>query len=179
MEEFFEAWMERIVDGLAREHGGSVRTGRERETVVPLQWKPPYAGSQRALVPDVVWQRPDPTVVFDAKYKRHFQEIEHRSWHDLADRVRETHRHDLLQVLAYAHLADSSSVTACLVYPFPEDQWEDLHRRSRVAHRAELGTVDRRVRLVLAAIPIGGAPEEVSGALADNGLLESAELGEW
>ena len=171
MEDFFEAWVERIVEVLSREHGGSVRTGRERETVVPLQWEPPYAGSQRALIPDVVWERPDHTVVIDAKYKRHVEDLEGQSWHAVADRVRDTHRDDLLQVLAYANLAEREAVTACLVYPFTYDDWTDLRRRSRVTHRAEFGTVDRRLSLVLAAVPIGGDPEEVAGGLAQSGFV--------
>lgn len=167
MESFFEAWVEHLADRIARATGGTVRTGRERETVVPLQWEPKFAGSQRALIPDVVIERADATIILDAKYKRHFEELERRSWHAIADHVRDTHRQDLLQVLAYASTAEHDRVTTCLVYPCREETWASLKDRSRVAHRAELGAGERQIELVLAAAPIGEDSEAVVGPLAD------------
>ncbi len=167
MESFFEAWVEHLADRIARATGGTVRTGRERETVVPLQWKPRFAGSQRSLIPDVVIERADATIILDAKYKRHFEELERRSWPAIADHVRDTHRQDLLQVLAYASTAEHDRVTTCLVYPCREGTWASLRDRSRVFHRAELGAGERRIELVLAAAPIGRDSEGVVEALAD------------
>lgn len=153
MEEFFEAWVERLADRIARTTGGTVHTGRERQTVVPLRWKPDYAGSQRALIPDVVLERPDHTIIFDAKYKRHFEDLERHSWHDVADHVRDTHRHDLLQVLAYATTADAPRVTTCLVYPCSTDLWHSLRNRNRTTHHATIGAGERQTSLVLTAVP--------------------------
>ena len=34
--------------------GGALRTQRQRQTVSPLTWFPPYLGSQKSLVPDIV-----------------------------------------------------------------------------------------------------------------------------
>ncbi|MFB6263975.1 MAG: hypothetical protein ABEL76_10185 [Bradymonadaceae bacterium] len=167
MEEFFESWVEHLAERLARSTGGTVHTGRERQTVVPLRWEPDYAGSQRALVPDVVLERPDRTVILDAKYKRHFEELEHRGWHDLADHVRETHRDDLLQVLAYAATTDADNVTTCLVYPCTRDTWNDLHARSRTTHRARVGSGSRDVDLVLAAVPLSTVTSEVTSVLGE------------
>lgn len=57
MEEFFEAWVETVVSELAKQTGGVMRIGRKRETVVPIIWNPPYAGSQKYLLPDVILER--------------------------------------------------------------------------------------------------------------------------
>ena len=57
MEEFFEAWVETVVSELAKQTGGVMRIGRKRETVAPIIWDPPYAGSQKYLLPDVILER--------------------------------------------------------------------------------------------------------------------------
>jgi hypothetical protein len=54
MEQFFEAWVETVMRCVARSVGGILKTGRQRETVAALAWSPPYLGSQRSLVPDMI-----------------------------------------------------------------------------------------------------------------------------
>src|SRR5260370_40524657 len=105
MDAFFEAWAETVVSGVARKIGGVVRTGRKRKTVAPLSWDPPYLGSQKSLVPDLVLEREDQTVIVDAKYKEHWEEMQRTRWTNLDEEIRERHREDLLQVLAYANLS--------------------------------------------------------------------------
>jgi McrBC 5-methylcytosine restriction system component len=78
MEQFFEAWVETLMSHVARRIGGIMRSGRERQTVVPLNWDPPYLGSQKSLVPDIVIERDDTTVIVDAKYKEHWEEMQER-----------------------------------------------------------------------------------------------------
>jgi hypothetical protein len=39
---------------VAFQMGGTLKVGRRRETVSPLAWDPPYLGSQRSLVPDMI-----------------------------------------------------------------------------------------------------------------------------
>ena len=72
MEQFFEAWVETLMSRVARQVGGMLRTGRERQTVMPLTWEPPYLGSQKSLIPDLVIERGDTTTIIDAKYKEHW-----------------------------------------------------------------------------------------------------------
>ena len=55
--------------------------------------------------------------IVDAKYKRHWEELEHGAWHEQNTELRERHRVDLLQVLAYANLASTTNIVCCLVYP--------------------------------------------------------------
>ena len=117
MEQFFEAWVETVFRSVARAIGANVRIGRRRETVDPISWEPPYLGSQKALVPDVWLDWGATTLIVDAKYKRHWDELEDSSWGSVEEMVREQHRSDLLQVLAYAGLARTDRVIVCLAYP--------------------------------------------------------------
>jgi len=155
METFFEGWVETVASQIARRSGGRVRSGRERATLAPLAWEPPFVGSQRYLLPDVVLERPAHTIVFDAKYKEHFEELNEHRWFELRDDLQERHRDDLLQVLAYSTLYPSERVTCCLAYPCRPDTWDALRERGRVAHRASVGVEGRSVTLVLCAMPMG------------------------
>jgi hypothetical protein len=154
MEEFFEAWVETLALHVARRIGGVVRSGRERQTVVPLNWNPPYLGSQKSLIPDVVIERNDMTVILDAKYKDHWEDMQKRRWSDLEDELRERHRSDLLQVLAYSSVAQTPKVLVCLAYPCNEERWLSLRERNLLIHRASLPMAQRRLELVLMAFPL-------------------------
>jgi 5-methylcytosine-specific restriction endonuclease McrBC regulatory subunit McrC len=154
MEEFFEAWVETLASHVSRRIGGVIRSGRERQTLVPLNWDPPYLGSQKALIPDVVIVRSDMTVIIDAKYKEHWEEMQDRRWSDLEDELRERHRNDLLQVLAYSTVAQTPKVHVCLAYPCREERWLSLRQRNLLIHRASLPVAERRVELILVAFPL-------------------------
>jgi McrBC 5-methylcytosine restriction system component len=154
MDEFFEAWAETVLAAVARKIGGVLRTGRQRETVTPLSWDPPYLGSQKSLVPDLVLEREDQTVIVDAKYKEHWEEMQRNRWTNLDEEIRERHREDLLQVLAYANLSNKEHTTVCLVYPCLEATWESLRARNMLFNRASIGVGTRRVDLALTALPI-------------------------
>jgi len=154
MEEFFEAWAEVIVAGVSRRSGGVLKTGRLRETVVPISWDPPYLGSQKSLVPDVVLEREDLTLIVDAKYKQHWEEMQDNRWRNLDESIRERHREDLLQVLAYSTTARTPRVTVCLAYPCREETWLSLRDRKQLFHRATVPAHNRRVEVMLTAFPL-------------------------
>jgi hypothetical protein len=167
MEPFFEAWVETVVRRVAQKTGGFLRTGRRRETVSPLAWEPPYLGSQRSLVPDVILELENCTVIVDAKYKRHWEELQDGGWRGQTDELREQHRADLLQVLAYANLVSSKSVVCCLVYPSSVATWESLARRGRLFHQAELPNHGRRVRVWLTALPMSAEAERIASTFSE------------
>jgi hypothetical protein len=162
---FFEAWVETLAAQVARTTGSTLRAGRREETRVNLAWKPPHAGSQRSLLPDVVLERSDVTVVFDAKYKRHAEELELHGWGQLDDVLRERHRADLLQVLAYSTLFETPRVVACLVYPCRPETFASLVERDRVVTRARVVSGSRHVELALAAVPMGTGAEAAEAHL--------------
>lgn len=154
MEVFWEAWVETLASRLVQTSGGRLQVGRNQQTTVPIIWSPPYTGSQRSLKPDVIWQRDDRTVILDAKYKQHWTELSATRWGDLEDTVREHHRADLLQVLAYGSLPDSTSVSLVLAYPCTTQAWRTLADQDRAWHAANVPAGRRRVRLVLMALPL-------------------------
>lgn len=154
METFFEAWVETIVSRLARNIGGTVHIGRKRETIVPFQWEPPYRGSQRYLLPDVILERENETIIFDAKYKRHWEELALTQWHRMDEIIRHDHRQDLLQVLAYAATKSTAKVTCCLVYPCQSKTWDSLKERDRLFHLANIPAGSRQLNLILMAMPM-------------------------
>lgn len=165
MEVFFEAWVEAVAEGAARRVGARLRAGRRHETRVPLDWNPPASGSQRSLVPDLVLDRPDVVVVLDAKYKRHAEEIERLGWSNADERLREQHRNDVLQALAYSTLFNAPRVVACLVYPASPSTWLQLAARGRIAMRARVRTGARNVELALVAVPLSGDCDQAGRAI--------------
>lgn len=161
MDHFFEAWVETVILQMARRTGGSIKTGRKRETITPLGWSPPYLGSQRYLLPDIVLVREQETIIFDAKYKSHWEELNREGWRGLEQTIQEQHRSDLLQVLAYSTASESKRVVCCLAYPCRPHTWYSLKRRQRPYHKASVRAGTRRVDLILTAVPMGIKPEEI------------------
>lgn len=172
MEVFFEAWVEAIADGVARRVGARLRVGRRQQTRVPLDWAPPSAGSQRSLVPDLVLERDGVAVVVDAKYKRHAEEIERLGWAGADESLREQHRNDVLQALAYSTLFDAPRVVACLVYPASPSAWEGLVARGRTVTRARVRSGSRNVELALMAVPLSG--DQAGAGVALEHLVSTA-----
>lgn len=167
MDQFFEAWIETVMRTVALRTGGRIRAARRRETVAPISWEPPYVGSQRSLVPDLFLDLDGITVIVDAKYKRHWEELQNRRWSGQEAELREQHRQDILQVLAYANLAATETVVCCLMYPCSEATWESLKDRGQLFHQAELPSRSRRVQLWLTAIPMSAKVSEFAEPLAN------------
>lgn len=167
MDAFFEAWVETVLRAVILRTGGTLRTGRERQTITPIAWEPYYLGSQKSLIPDLVLEHEGCTVIVDAKYKRHWEEFQQAEWSKLEEDLREQHRHDLHQVLAYANLSETTPTICCLIYPCKEETWESLRHRRRLFHRAELQVRSRRVIVWLTAIPMCAAAERVAQPLAE------------
>lgn len=161
MESFFEAWIETLFHSIARTTGGIMKAGRLRQTTRPIAWDPPYLGSQKSLIPDLWLQWGSTTLVVDAKYKRHFEELQTRSWGSIEAEWKEQHRNDLLQVLAYANLAESRTIISCLVYPCTPATWTYLKESGRLFHKAEITVGTRALHLWMTAAPMKAAVDEV------------------
>ena len=136
-----------------RQEGGVLRLGRRGETVTPLHWSDPSHRSLGHLVPDVVVTRRSSVWIVDAKYKSHFAEIDEGGWRQMADEIREGHRADVHQVLAYSALFDAPQVTATLAYPLQLDTWELLRGRGLDRAVADVYTGSRHLRLELWGLP--------------------------
>ena len=165
MEEFYEAWVETIFQRFTRRYGGVLKVGRRRETITPIAWERPFLGSQKYLLPDLVIEQEERTIFVDAKYKDHWDALQHHRWMDLEDELRERHRDDLLQVLAYSTLSDSKATTACLAYPCTLDTWASLKERGMLSHKASIYAGRRNIDLVMIALPMGENIEEMVAQL--------------
>jgi hypothetical protein len=165
MEAFFEAWIETLFFSIARTTGGMMKTGRLRQTTRAIAWDPPYSGSQKSLIPDLWLQWGSTTLIVDAKYKRHFEELQTRSWGSIEAEWKEQHRNDLLQVLAYANLAESRTIVSCLVYPCTPVTWKYLNDSGKLFHRAEVTVGARALHLWMTAVPMKAALNEVVGPI--------------
>lgn len=157
LETLWEQFVEAHVREEVRRVGGEVRVGRLRETVFPLQWSNNASRSMTHLVPDIVVRRGDSLRVVDAKYKSHFAELDEHAWTKLTDAVRESHRADVHQILAYASLYDAKDVVATLIYPLRRSTWDALREKRRDVARAELFHGKRTITLELRGLPFGVA----------------------
>ncbi len=117
MEELFESYVESVFERIVQQQGGTLKSGRKRQTVAPISWDPPFLGSQSSLVPDLIIEKEDHVYIIDAKYKDHWEDLNMDSWYNISDKIRERHRNDLLQILAYASLPEKKEVSCCLMYP--------------------------------------------------------------
>jgi hypothetical protein len=167
MDQFFETWVETVFHVVAQQTGAQIRAGRKRETTHPINWEPPYLGSQKSLIPDLWLEWDSVTLIVDAKYKRHWEELQLHSWANVEEQLREQHRNDLLQVLAYANLARTQKVIACLAYPCSPESWISLSERGRLIHRAEFTVGSRSLHLWLTALPMATAAQPIANAIAN------------
>ncbi len=168
MDQFFEAWVETVLRAVAQRTGGHMKVGRKRETTYPMNWDPPYLGSQKSLVPDLWLEWDSTTLIVDAKYKRHWEEMQRQSWVRLEEEIREQHRNDLLQVLAYANLARTPRVIACLTYPCTHHSWKSLEERGRLIHKANITVGSKSLHLWLTAIPMATAVDRIATPISDH-----------
>jgi 5-methylcytosine-specific restriction endonuclease McrBC regulatory subunit McrC len=115
----------------------------------------------RNLVPDCGMRGGNRLVWVDAKYKAHLQQLAQRGWSGLEESVREAHRADLHQALAYASLEQVEHVDSLLVYP---QLSTDMPHHPAIA---TVGMGQRRVRLLLVSLPFGfQSPDQREATLA-------------
>lgn len=167
MAEFFEAWIETVFRQVGRLTGAILKTGRRGQTTAAIQWDRAYQGSQKSLRPDLVLDWEAMTLIVDAKYKRHWEELATSSWSGLDERLQSSHRHDLMQVLAYANVARTREVIVCLAYPCTPATWNSLSARGERMRTAHVGVAGREVRIWLTAVPMQADVAGCAGYFAE------------
>ncbi len=165
METLFEAYIEACLSKLVKEIGGTIKTGRKRETITAISWEPGFTGSQRFLLPDILLERDGQQIIIDAKYKDHWEDLNIGGWQNMEQEIRERHRGDLFQILAYASMADYKNITCCLVYPCKAETFVSLSKRNRTTHKATLAMNDRVIDLRLTALPLNLSLSDAAKAL--------------
>lgn len=167
MDQFFEAWVECVLERVSRHTGGVLRRGRLRQTIVPLRWDRPSTGTQLSLLPDFLLEAPDFTLIVDAKYKRHFEEFAATARYEVPKETREAHREDIFQVLAYAALFVSKRRVAMLVYPCRKETWASLQRRRLLIQKASVQITGQGCDLWLSAFPMEARADEAAEPLIE------------
>jgi hypothetical protein len=110
----WEAWVSAFAADLARQLGMTASPfGSIRRT---LRWTGPFE-SMGSLAPDIELRGPGRTIWIDAKYKPHLALLRRHGWTGLSDEIKERHRADLHQALAYGSLGETDLVDTVLVYP--------------------------------------------------------------
>lgn len=145
----WEAWVRAFAAALAPRLGLAPPPAHAARR--PLRWEGAVA-SMGALEPDVGLFGEHRVIWLDAKYKAHLSLIARRGWVGLSEAVRDAHRADLHQALAYAALADVERVDTVLVYPHLGGM--DVPPPTAAA---TLTAGPRRIRLLLGALPFGFA----------------------
>jgi hypothetical protein len=141
----WEAWVSALSAELGHRLGlASTPFGGVRKR---LNWS--TTQSMHELVPDVELRGAERTIIIDAKYKAHLQMLSNSGWSGMQESVRNAHRADIHQALAYASLASGDRVDTLLVYPDLRD------RDGPVSTVASLCTGSRQVRIILASLPFG------------------------
>ena len=154
----WEAWVRGFASWLAPQLG--LRQPGLVETRRPLRWEGGVA-SMGSLAPDVGLIGDKRVVWIDAKYKAHLSLLARHGWRGTTELVRDAHRADLHQALAYAALADVDRVDTVLLYPLLGQG--DGPPPTAVA---TVASGRRRVRLVLGAIPFGfGTPAKADATV--------------
>jgi hypothetical protein len=143
----WEEWVRSFVHDLAPRLGLIWSGGRPPRR--PLRWEGSIV-SMGSLAPDVGLAGENRAVWLDAKYKAHLALLQRHGWATLSEGVRDAHRADLHQALAYAALADVDRIDTVLVYPSLRS---DAHFDPQAI--ATVASGRRRVRLILAALPFG------------------------
>jgi 5-methylcytosine-specific restriction endonuclease McrBC regulatory subunit McrC len=157
LEQLWERQVESVVRHEAANTGGQVRTGRLRETIIPLPWDHASHRSLGHLVPDFVIQRAETLEIVDAKYKAHFADLDYTRWTTFAEGAKESLRADIHQVLAYAALFPPvETVLATLMYPVNQELYADLRVSYRDVVTATIPVGSRSMKLSLRALPFGG-----------------------
>lgn len=161
MEQTFEGWVATVLTEVGRMHGGRAKIGSLQQTLKSIVWHQ-TTRTQNSLIPDAELHHQDSTLIVDAKYKDHWNAF-HIGWHSCGVNVRENHRHDLLQILAYAATHSSVRKMCVLVYPCSKTEWEERLRNNQLFLKADVAPGNQTgVQLILTAIPFGVSAQDLA-----------------
>ncbi|MEA3643305.1 MAG: hypothetical protein VBE63_25705 [Lamprobacter sp.] len=145
-DQVWEAWVAAFVRDLAPQLG--LTWVGASEVQHRLNWQGSLS-SMGALIPDTGLRSAERMIWVDAKYKAHLALLARYGWSGLKDAVRDAHRADLHQALAYSALSSADQIDSVLAYPQLGDEH---HFRATIA---TLTSGRRQVRLILAGLPFG------------------------
>lgn len=104
----FEKFVQYLFSQAAKEMGGKLFTNYKLNSKTHQY----YDWELKHLEPDAIFQKDDSIVFIDAKYKSNLYNKFH-----ITDLLKEDHRHDLHQILAYASFSNAVKKSGILCYP--------------------------------------------------------------
>jgi len=146
--------VEAIVTLWAKKFGGAISTSRKDTSRVAIHWENQSLKSLSNLIPDIVVETSDAVYIFDAKYKKLYEELDDQRWRELSHELQEEHRHDLHQILAYASLFNKSRIVSILVYPLTGNTYTKLANRSKLLNRARISVYEKTLELGIFGVPL-------------------------
>lgn len=153
-EELYELWVGYVAQKWAKMIGSPIKTSSNKSSIIPIDWDIQYEKTMSYLLPDYVCEKKDEVWIFDAKYKNLLEDLVGYKWHQLDDFMREAHRSDFHQILAYSSAFNERTVVSILAYPFDYTiQKGELIRYTRIGKFSQSN--DRRVWIVLLPVPMG------------------------
>ena len=156
--EFFEAYVETIAEKATVLMGGILKTGRNYETSIDMDWEFGGGLAQKHLRPDFVIERGNETIILDAKYKGYWHELNRHTWTGReridAKIARDSFRDDVLQVLAYSTCFRSEKIKVILVYPCTTEEYDHLREIGMLHQKAFVG--ERNVEVIRTLVPMSG-----------------------
>lgn len=147
MSDLFEHWVETVIRYWSKGFGGSVKTSRKGDVRVPIYWQNTRMRSLSDLAPDVVLETNDTVYIIDAKYKGLYEELDDDKWRELSEDIRNEHRHDLHQILAYAALYNKPRIVSLLAYPLYKTTYERMINRGKLLNRATIPIENKNVEI--------------------------------
>lgn len=109
--EVFERFVQHIFKGIAQEHGARLIKNHKMKGYSSY----PSAWELRHLEPDAILQKEDVSIFIDAKYKAHLY-----NRYSISADLKEEHRRDLHQIMAYMSFSKGEKKQGVLCYPSNE-----------------------------------------------------------
>lgn len=116
-DELYELWVGFVLKRWWDMIGGEMRSSVAHSSLLPIDWNIPYEKTMGYLLPDYIAEKEDEVWIFDAKYKNLLIDLLFYKWWELDDYVRESHRGDIHQLLAYTSAFHKKKIVGVLVYP--------------------------------------------------------------
>lgn len=153
-EELYELWVGYIAQKWSKLVGAIIKTSSNRSSIIPIDWNIQYEKTMSYLLPDFTCEKNDEVWIFDAKYKNLLEDLINHRWDQLEDYMKDSHRSDFHQILAYSSAFAQRHIISILAYPFDyTEEKEDLIKYTRIGKFSHDG--NRNVWVVLLPIPMG------------------------
>jgi len=119
----FEKFVQYIFKEVSKETGGKLHSNFKFQSRTSRY----YSWELRHIEPDAIYQKDDIVVFIDAKYKSNLY-----NKFDLSETLKEEHRHDLHQIMAYSSFSKMNAKYSFLCYPSVQAEIKSIKYQNRI-----------------------------------------------